>query len=441
MSNFEIDGYRDSLWQKTAVKRPETNVLDKDGTCDVVIIGAGFTGLNAAIDLANAGLSVVVLEGAELGFGASGRAGGQVNMGMNMSPNELKVHYGEHQAERSIHMMRETPTRVFDRIRKLGLDCDPVQNGWLQAAVDKTYLHKQSDLAKQYAAYGGGMELVEKDEFASLSGSAAYVGGIFCPTAGSLHPLSYTLELARTAIQLGVKIFSNSPAIDLAKVAGSWQVTTKNGAEVTAGQVLNCTNGYTGPLIPGLFQKIVPVRSVLAATEPLSKELREQVLPNQVSFVDKRRLVLYMRYDRHGRLCSGDHGPARDNFTLSDFDAAKQRTIDVFPALKEVKWDYHWGGRIAMTRDHLPFIANPDDGLWVGMGYNGRGVGMGSIVGMNLAKAAIAKHKGLAAPELDLPISSPKSYPFHRFHNLGVRIGIAWAEYLDKLQAKRAQRT
>lgn len=282
--------------------------------------------------------------------------------------------------------------------------------------------------------------MLGKSELYDRTGASGYVGGLFCPTAGSIQPLSYTRELARVAIGAGAKIFTDSPVTDLDQTNDGWELTTGSGIKVTSGQVLICTNGYTDDLVSGLKQKIVPVRSVLVATEPLPEKLRSEVLPNEVTFVDKRRLILYMRYDRDGRLCIGDHGPMRDVFYPGDFEDVKKRAVNVFPQLASVDWDFHWGGRIAMTRSHLPFITETHPGLIVGMGCNGRGVGMSTVMGSNLARAAIANLTGEGAVMLDFPRTKPSSYPFHSFHRLGVKIGIALAAFQDQRQERKAQR-
>ena len=258
--------------------------------------------------------------------------------------------------------------------------------------------------------------------------AAGFVGGIGCSSAGSLHPLSFTRELARTCLSKGVQIFSGTHASAVTRTNAGWEVKTEKDISVSAKQVLICTNGYTGNLIPGLKQKVVPVRSILIASEPLSIELRQEILPDQVTFVDKRNLILYARYDRDGRLCIGDLGPMRDAFCLGDFNHLKERAISVFPELKAVRWDFHWGGRIAMTRSSTPFIHEPAPGLICGMGYNGRGVGMGTVMGRLLAERAL----GAAEEEMVFPITKPASYPFHRFHRPGVKMGVELAKRRDK---------
>ena len=426
---YPIEGSRDALWRATAVDEPATERLAGDLDVDVAIVGAGFTGLNAALALAEAGTSVAVLEAAHLGYGASGRSGGQVNLGLNLGPGDLIELFGAEAGERLIQTIVKVPDEVFGLIRRHGLNCDPVQNGWVQGAATSAQRRKQENLARDYERHGAGFEVLDAEEVKERSGAHGYQGGLFCPSAGSLHPLSYTRELARVAIGKGVRLFTEAGVEALRKDGNRWRLDCKDG-RVRAETALICTNAYTDGLIPGLKETLVPVRSVLMASEPLSPNFRAKVMPDEVTFVDKRRLILYLRYDRDGRLCAGDHGPMRDGFALEDYDALKRRVVNVFPDLAGARWDFHWGGRVAMTRSKLPFIHSIDQGLIAGMGYNGRGVGMGSMMGRILADFALGKE----ANALPFPVTTPKTFPFHRFHAIGASIAIKWHGMLDRVE-------
>jgi len=431
-TRYPIDGSQDALWMATAVPAPATTSLTgKQKHYDAIVVGAGFTGLNAALSLAEQGKAVCVLEAEGLGFGASGRSGGQVNMGLNLGPSALIDKFGRDTGERLINLVTSVPERVFKTISENRLDCDPVQTGWVQGAVNKHFLNAQLKALSEYTQYGSHQSTLDASEIEEKTGSRAFIGGIFNPKAGSLHPLSYTRELARVCIEHRVDIFTHSRVQQLQQSSAGWTLLCDAG-QVSADQVMICSNGYTDKLVKGLAQKIVPVRSILVATEPLSEDLRQQILPNAVTLVDKRRLILYFRYDRFGRLCIGDHGPMRDHFTLNDFDQLKKRVLDVFPQLKQVGWEFHWGGRIAMTQDSLPFIEQLAEGLWAGMGYNGRGVGMGSVMGNVLGQIV----GGLPLDESPVPISVPNKYALHALHKPGVYLNIKWFELNDYLRKK-----
>ena len=429
---YPIDGSRDALWMATAVKTPATQSLNEHISSDVTIVGGGLTGLNAALVLARNGASVCVLEAKSIGFGASGRSGGQVNLGLNLGPKALLQKFGTAQGERLIDLVINTPDEVFKSIRENQLNCDPVQNGWIQGAKTQSHLNTQQQLLNEYAEFGCTLELLDKATLENRAGTTRYLGGLHCPMAGSLHPLSYTRELASASIAAGARIFSGSPVTGIRQSdnpATGWTLSTSHG-QVTSEQVLICTNGYTDNLIQGLRQKVVPVRSLLMASEPLSDNLRATVLPNQVTFVDKRRLILYFRYDRDGRLCVGDHGPMRDSFCEADFDAVKRRVNDVFPQLSNTRWDYHWGGRVAITKDSLPFMHRIAPGLTAGMGYNGRGVGMGTMMGKTLAKHILQPQQTTA-----FPLTNPKKFAMHKFHTAGVSMTIKWMALRDHLES------
>ncbi|MGB0866266.1 MAG: NAD(P)/FAD-dependent oxidoreductase, partial [Granulosicoccaceae bacterium] len=425
------DGSRDALWMATAVEGPTCAELSADVECEIGVLGAGLTGLNAALELASKGISVCVLEAETVGFGASGRSGGQVNLGLNLGPTQLLEKYGAEQGRRTVDAVIKTPTTVFERIEKYSLNCDPVQRGWIQGAINDRTKAEQAAMVEDYANFGCDLSLVERAEMVERVGTDFYTGGLLVPAAGTLQPLSYTRELARVAQEKGVKIYTRSRVESLAKLDDGWRLQTLAGS-VRCRQVLVCSNGYTDRAVHGLAQRVVPVRSILVASEPLSDDLRDTVLPGHLSFVDKRRLILYFRYDRHGRLCAGYHGPMRDAFRPSDFDLLKSKVSTIFPQLKNTRWDYHWGGRIAMTKDSLPFFSELQPGLLACMGYNGRGVGMGTMMGINAARYL----SGDCVDELAFPVTNPAKFLMHRFHKLGVNASIAWFEVQELLDGR-----
>lgn len=433
--NLGVDNYTDALWSHTAIDEPKTLRLEGTHHCDIAIVGAGFTGLNAALLLAKAGKSVCVLEKNHIGFGASGRSGGQVNLGLNLGPSKLISLFGQERGQRLIDLIIRTPASVFEFIKEEGLNCDAVSNGWVQGAINESVAQSQRSMIDDYSRYGFEFERLDKSEIEERTGSSLYTAGLYCGVAGSIHPLSYTRELARVAMSYQASIFTRSAVTGIQRKTDCWHLTTPSG-DVNAEQVLMCTNGYTepdtGPQTNTLHKKVIPVRSVLVATEPLSDNLRQTILPNQVTFVDKRRLILYMRYDRDGRLCIGDHGPMRDTFVDSDFDSVKSRALRVFPQLQNVAWQYQWGGRIAVTKSSLPFVHQVAPGLVAGMGYNGRGVGMGTMMGQTMAAAILADSWQQSA----FPVTKADSFVFHRFQDIGVSASIRWFGLLDYLASR-----
>jgi glycine/D-amino acid oxidase-like deaminating enzyme len=343
--------------------------------------------------------------------------------------------FGGDVGERLARLVLTAPDHVFNMIEKYQLRCDPVRNGWIQAAANRNHEALHDRMTVDYARYGYEFEKLDQSQLQQKTGTKRYKSGLLCPTAGSLQPLSYTRELARVAVAAGVSVYTNSAVTGLRQEPDGWLLTTGgNGAvngQVKCEKVLVCTNGYTGPQVKGLAKKLVPVRSVLIASEPLPTHLQQSILPNQVTLVDKRRLILYMRYDRDGRLCIGDHGPMRDAFNKDDFEAVKKRAIEVFPQLGHIRWEYHWGGRVAMTHGKIPFLYRVAPGLTAAMGYNGRGVGMGSLMGKVAATTILQRDDDKS----DFPVTHPKSFLLHRFHGAGVNMTVKWYALLDHLES------
>jgi sarcosine oxidase len=266
-------------------------------------------------------------------------------------------------------------------------------------------------LCAAWNAAGGDIALLGREECRNWSGSADYVGGLFHPTAGHVQPLSLVRGFAAAALRHGVRIFERSAAKAISRTAdGKWTLRTETGSLV-ADQVVITTNAYTGDLWPKLKRTIMPLVSLQAATEPLSAAQKAEVLPRETTIADTRRAIFYGRYDRDGRLSIGCMGSDPDcPDALGGLRRLKSGTERIFPALKGISWQFKWGGRIAMTPDFLPHLHEPAPGLLVGLGFNGRGVAMTSVMGRALA----AKLLGTRDSDLPFPISPLKAIPLHR---------------------------
>lgn len=399
-----------SLWSATAIPLDAQPELAGELKCDVAIVGAGFTGLRAALELARAGHHVAVLEAMEVGYGASGRSGGQVNPVLRMTPDEVMSEIGLHNGERLVAETLNSGNDLFEDIRKYGIDCDPVQKGWLQVAHSPAAMKGLLKLRESWNAVGGQITALDREACREWSGSSDFVGGLYHPSAGHVQPLSLVRGFARAALQHGARIFERSAVTSATRSGGKWILGTSRG-RIIAEKVIIATNGYTGDLWPGLKRTIVPLVSLQAATEPLPPELRQKVMPRETTISDTRRAIIYGRYDRYGRLsigCMGSYEDRPDSF--GGFKRLKAGTERIFPALKGIRWQYKWGGRIAMTTDFLPHLHEPAPGLLIGLGFNGRGVAMTSVMGRALA----AKVIGTAHDDLPFPVRPIKAIPLHR---------------------------
>ena len=403
-----------SLWAATAKPALATPPLDASCRADVAIVGAGFSGLAAALRLAEAGASVVVLESGEPGWGASGRNGGQVIPGLKWDPDELVAMFGAEAGEQLVRLAGGSADTLFDLVERQGIDCEARRCGWIQP----TFADADNALAErrvaQWQRRGAAVELLDRETACRMVGSPIYRGGWLDRRAGSVQPLSYSRGLARAAQNAGAVVCGHSRVTGLARDGIRWNVTTAHGPVVSAGQVLLATNGYTGGLWPKLRQSVIAANSFQVATEPLPEALLRTVLPGGQVASDTRKLLLYYRANHDGRLIMGGRGTFREPTGPGEFAHLESVIGLVFPQLKETRCAFRWSGRVAITRDHLPHVHRPAPGLTMLLGYNGRGVGLATTLG-----TLIGAH--LASPEahpLPLPLTAIQPIPLHALHRL-----------------------
>ena len=418
----------DSLWSATANPGPDCPPLIGEVEADVAIIGAGYTGLSAALHLAEAGRRVVVLEAESPGWGASGRSGGQVNPGLKEDPDAIEARFGAEMGGRMIAVSGGAGKSVFDLIDRHGIQCDAVRSGWIRAAHNDRGLDALKTTAAQWQARGAPVRVLQRDEIAQMIGTESYVGGLIDPRGGNLHPLNYALGLATAAQAAGANVHGQSRVRSLSPERGSYRVATVRGT-VRARRVLVCTNGYSGDLIPDLARSVVPVRSVQVATAPLGANVLTTILPGRQAPSDTRRLLLYYRLDAKGRFIMGGRGAYDDAGTRRQFEALRRVSERMFPELGPVNWVHAWGGFVAVTVDHYPHLNRIDEGILAGLGYNGRGVAMATVMGRVMADWAMGRPES----ELDFPVTPLRPIPLHRLRRLGVSAAVAKNRLLDGL--------
>ena len=420
-----------SLWAATATPAQNYPRLTGVHRVDVVIVGGGFTGLSAALHLAEAGLKPLVLEAHEPGWGASGRNGGQVIPGLKYDPDDLERQFDD----RIVETAGGSADLVFSLIEKHAIDCHPVRKGWIQPAHSDKALPTVLARARQWERRGANIEILDKPEIDRLLGTSSYRGGWVDKRGGGIQPLSYARGLAAAATRAGASIHGGSPVKALGKNGGAWLVETQD-ATVTADKIIIATNGYTGHLWPGLAQTVVPVYSFQIATKPLGDNVRKSILPEGHVTSDTRRLLLYYRLDHTGRLLMGGRGPYKDFPAQEDAGSLRKATARLYPQASDQPLDFVWGGRVAMTKDHLPHLHVLDDGLYAGLGFNGRGVAMGTVMGRMLAMLA-----GGADPrDVPFPITAMWPIAFHRFQRPAVMALAQYYRIRDSLEERFAAR-
>ena len=416
-----------SLWSATAIEATATHALRDSRDADVLIIGAGYTGLSTALHLAEEGIKACVLEAQTPGWGASGRNGGQVIPGLKYDPDTLVSLYGKTQAEPLIDLIGSAADVVFDLVSRYKIECHPVRSGWIQPAHSPRMLDVLAKRARQWGDRGAQVEVLDKDTTRSRLGTDAFAGAWVDRRAGSLHPLSYVRGLVQASQSLGVAVHSHSPVTQLTRVGTSWEARTDSGARVRAAHVVIGTNGYTDGLWPGLQQTVLAANSFMVATRPLDPVLGASILPGLEVASDSRRLLLYFRRDHQGRLLMGGRGPFGEPAASADWGHLVRSISLLYPALRGVPIEYRWAGRVALTQDFVPHVHEPAPGVTIALGYNGRGVAMATQLGRQIAMR-IAGRSDFPYPIIDI-----RPVPLHRLRRLYIRLGIAYYGLLDML--------
>lgn len=416
-----------SLWAATA-EEPAIAAppLVGEARADVAVVGGGVTGLSAALCLAEAGARVALLEGREIGFGGSGRNGGQVIPGLKLDPSEMRARWGEARGAALAEAVGASADRVFARIEKHGIRCAPVRHGWIQAAHAAPALARVLRRGREWQAAGAPVTFFDAAGIAREIGTREYLGGWRDGRAGTIQPLSYARGLARAALAAGVALHAESPATLLRRGDGGWQLATPRGS-LRARSVIIATNAYSDGLLPGLARTLLTVQSILIATAPLSEEVAQRILPGGECVSETRRLAFYFRRTADRRLVFGGRGAIGADERENLFRALHNALARLFPDAAAAPLTHRWSGHVAMTLDGLPRVHEPEPGLFAGLGYNGRGVAMGTLMGEWLAARI---HTGTEAP---LPRTDIAPIAWHALRRPAIGLGIAWAWTRDRM--------
>ncbi|MFC4350720.1 NAD(P)/FAD-dependent oxidoreductase [Fodinicurvata halophila] len=392
----------DCIWWRSASTGPDLQPLQETVTCEVAIVGGGYTGLSTAIDLARTGVECVVLEARHIGFGASGRNAGHCTPTFHLtSPDKLRKRLGKAKADQLTHLQVSGAERVFSLIERYQISCEAKRNGYLRIAHGPHRLSELSEKKELYVSLGLEGEILDAAAARELSGSPRAHGGWLLKGAGHLNPTAYARGLARAALQEGAQLFQDSPITNLARQAEGWKLQTPNGG-VVARKVLLATGAYAvGPAKELLQGATYPVPIMGFASAPLPAETRHTVLPGDQTLVDTHKDPILYKWTDDNRLVTTAYPKGRigrDPEVTARW--LEERTSWLFPQIESIRFQHPWSGRLDAQPLTLPQIHWLDEDLWACIGFSGRGVPTASAAGVELARLLT----GTPADDIALPV-------------------------------------
>ncbi len=383
--NDRMGEYPPSFYAHAATPLPLFAAPEGDLTCDVCVIGGGFTGLSAAWHLAERGFDVVLLEASRVGFGASGRNGGQVGQGQRLEQDALEAMVGKDHARalwtiatRSVELVREVAAR--------GEVHATFHPGVIHAAHRARYVPEYRDYAKKLRDEYGyeDIRFLNRDELQGLVASPCYHGGTLDMGAGHIDPLELTLGLARLARGAGARIYEGARVVKLDK--GSPAVVRTDSARVRADHVVLACNGYLGGLDPQVAARVMPINNYVVATQPLGADRQEEIIRGNHAVADSKFVVNYFRFSDDHRLLFGGTESYRYRFPRDIAGAVRRPMEEVFPQLAGVKITHAWGGTLGITMNRMPHFARVAGNILSLSGYSGHGVAMATLAGQIAAE-------------------------------------------------------
>ncbi|KPW42189.1 NAD(P)/FAD-dependent oxidoreductase [Pseudomonas coronafaciens] len=382
-----------SYYAASSHPQPDHAVLQGELKVDVCVVGGGFSGLNTAIELTERGLSVALLEARKIGWGASGRNGGQLIRGVGHDVGQFANVIGSDGVRQLKLLGIEAVEIVRQRVERYGIVCD-LKWGYCDLANKPRDLDSLAEDADELRSLGyrHALQLLQPDQMRSVVGSDRYVGGLIDMGSGHLHPLNLALGEAAVAQALGVQVFEHS-AVTRIDYGSQVKVHTAQGTILAKTLVLGC-NAYLNDLNPELSGKVLPAGSYIIATEPLSEAQASELLPQDMAVCDQRVTVDYYRLSADRRLLFGGacHYSGRDPQDIAAY--MRPKMLEVFPQLKGVKIDYQWGGMIGIGANRLPQIGRlkSHPNVFYAQAYSGHGVNATHLAGRLLAEAISGQH-------------------------------------------------
>jgi gamma-glutamylputrescine oxidase len=375
-----------SYYAASANRQTLRPALTGDQSFDICVVGAGYSGLSTALYLAEKGHNVAIVEGARIGWGASGRNGGQVVNGLNASLQTIKRRYGQDTATFVSGLVMEGADIIRERVKTYDIDCDLKPTNLFTAYTD-AHMRELDERLALWRSYGiETQEIVSKDKIRDYIGSDVYAGGMIDHAGGHMHPLNLALGEAAAFEQNGGTIFEMSRVIDVHYDQPNPVVKTADGS-ITCKKVVLCGNAYLGHVVPKLTARVMPVSTQMMATEPLSEDQAKRLLPTDTCVEDIRFILDYFRLSADNRLLFGG-GTVYGGADPKDIESKLRKNMHkVFPELKNTKIDYAWSGNFALSFSRVPQLGRLNDNTYFAHGYSGHGVTGSHTFGRILAEA------------------------------------------------------
>ncbi|MDX1736993.1 MAG: FAD-binding oxidoreductase [Alphaproteobacteria bacterium] len=404
---------------------------DREQDClevDLLIIGGGFTGCSAALHAAKMGRSVALIEAVHIGFGGSGRNVGLVNAGLWTPPADVEAILGQEEGVKLNTALGKGPDLVFSLIEEFNIQCEATRSGTLHVAHSKSGLKDLQRRFKQLSEREAPVTLFDESAIAKKTGAKGLFGGLQDKRAGTVQPYAYCRGLARAAQSLGAKIFEKCRAQSLFKENNIWRCKTDIG-EIKASYLINATNAYGQPIKGMPENSFTAVHYFQAATKPLTQEMISRILPEKHGCWDTGTIMTSFRLDMSNRLILGSIGSLDGLGRQAHLSWIKRKFVSLFPDLKDVSFSQAWDGRIAMTNDHLPRAILRDETSLTIMGYNGRGISPGTVMGKAAVELLLSKSPAEAFP---IPLTSQFNQSLNRTRSAYYEFGATSAHIVNE---------
>lgn len=418
------------LWWETAPKPRSYTNKPLPAKTDVVVIGGGFTGTSAALQLTKHGARVTLLEGKSIGYEASSRNGGQALSCLHQTLTQAIAQHGKELGREMFLAAVEAANTVERIVNEEGIECDFVRCGSIEAASKPAHferLKREQETLHEVVSFD--TKLLSKNEVRAELGSDAYHGLLVNPRSESVQPAKFVRGMGDAAARAGADIHEGTRVQTIERVNGTmdgtrFKVHTEAGV-IEAKEVVVATNAWTGKLIPQFRMRVFPGESYVIATEPLNAETASELIPNKRMVYDTRHILAYYRLSPEKRMVWGGELTLRGASPQWNINALQKGMTRVFPELANTKLDYYWGGTLALTLDETAH-AGQIDGMWYSMAYVGHGVTLATYLGMQIANGILGKPMNNPFANLSMPLVPP-----HQESAWFVNIGKLWYRFLD----------